>query len=462
MTEDPRSPLMHELDALEVWSVSTPPPEFADRVLERAEPVPRARETRRLWPFAVAAAVMAAGLGLWLGRTPAQEGTLTTTARETLTLSNETVIVAEPGTTLRWFERGDTLVVEQSKGAAFYRVDSDDAPLQVHTPAADVDVTGTCFSVQLESASNPMPRDPRSIALGAAVAVAATVTVYEGSTVLANDGGSIELDAGQRGRAIEGQPPTVSVPTGGGDETPGLASAPTAELRTLRAENRRQAAELERLRAKTGPAVAAPDDTERDETAEARNRFSPWGPPIPEGFDHYQPTDEALLEMAECGIVAWDQPPVWADDEQPDPQYLDALDLSQEERTAFVEAFDAFRNETVAQARSFYVELGGSADVAEEIDPSELVGIVYGKTDLDTREDSRIALAMERAGLAEPPTGERPASERLLRWDADLGNAFERQLAERFGEERAKSFRESRGGWPGKRTTWADLCSERR
>ena len=460
MTEDPRSPLMQELDALDVWSATVPPSDFTDRVLQASEPAPSRSRVRRVWPIALAASLLAAGLGLWLGRVPAHEGTLTATARETLTLSEDTVIVAEPGTTLHWFERGDTLVVEQSNGEAFYRIDSDDAPLRVHTPAADVDVTGTCFSVQLESTSKPMSRDPRSIALGAAVAVAATVTVYEGSTVLANDGGSVELEAGQRGRAVEGQPPTLSVPVG--DEPPALADPPTAELRTLRAENRRQAAELERLRAQTGSGAPSSDDTEVDDAAEARARFSQWGPPIPEGFDHYQPTEDALLEMAECGIVAWDQPPVWADDEQPDPQYLDALGLSPEERTAFVEAFDGFRSETVAQARAFYVELGGSPAVADEIDPSELIGIVYGKTDLDTREDSRIALAMERAGLATPPTDERPASERLLRWDADLGNAFERRLATQFGDERAKGFREVRGGWPGKRTTWADLCSERK
>ena len=156
-------------------SATVPPSDFTDRVLQASEPAPSRSRVRRVWPIALAASLLAAGLGLWLGRAPAHEGTLTATARETLTLSEDTVIVAEPGTTLHWFERGDTLVVEQSNGEAFYRIDSDDAPLRVHTPAADVDVTGTCFSVQLESTSNPMSRDPRSIALGAAVAVAATV-----------------------------------------------------------------------------------------------------------------------------------------------------------------------------------------------------------------------------------------------------------------------------------------------
>jgi hypothetical protein len=458
MTDDPRTPLMQELDALGVWTPHRPPEDFSDRVLSRAAPRPRRRV---LWPVAVAALVLATALGWWFARIPPREGVLTATERETLTLSEDTVVVAEPGTTLRWTERAGALVVEQANGAAFYRVGHGAVPFEVHTPAADIDVTGTCFSVQLAPQTS-MPRDTRSLALGAAVAVAATVTVYEGSTVLANDHGSVELEAGQRGRAIEGQPPTTTVVPA--EAASSLLASPTAELRTLRAENRRQAAEIDRLRSRStasaGEDTAEPSGDGSEPTE--RSRFSGWGPPIPDGFDHYQPSDEALLEMAECGIVAWDQPPVWADDEQPDPQYLDALKLTDEERTAFVQAFDEFQADTVAQARSFYIELGGDAAVAEAIDPSELVGMVYGRTDLDSREDSRIALAMERAGLAQPPTDERPTSERLLRWDADLGNAFERSLAERLGPERAKALRDARGGWPGKRTTWADLCSERK
>lgn len=475
MNTDNRTPLVRELDALGIWDLQTPGPDFVDSLLDAPPP---ARHGRSLaWRTALvglAAAVLLGMLAWWFTRdAPPRDGSLVATTRQTVALTDRTVIVAEAGAELRWTEQGGSIVVEQQRGSAFYRVDSDTPAFSVHTPAGQIRVEGTCFSVDLEethpamtpSTANHRTNNAKPLALGAALAVAATVTVYEGRTVLANEAGTIELGAGERGTARSGRTPSRS-DSASLTFADATDPAPTSvqELSALRSENRRQATELEQLRAR----LESTDDSQPqgDDTApapsETRNRFSGWGPPIPEGFDHYQPTQAALEEMAECGIVAWDQPPVWADDQQPDPQYLDALALTDEERATFETAFDSFRSETIAQARAFYVELGGDPAVAKAIDPTELIGMVYGKTDLDTREESRIALAMERAGLAEPPSEEPPPSERFLRWDAGLGNAFEAALEEEFGPARAQEIRAARGGWPGKRATWADLCSERK
>lgn len=473
MTTDDRTPLMRELDALDVWDPQEPRPGFADAVLEgtpTSPPAPRRGVATRVAFATIAAAILVGLLGWWITRdTPVRDGSLIATTRQSVALTERTVIVAEPGAELSWTQRAGVLVVEQHRGNAFYRVDSDTSAFSVHTPAGQVQVTGTCFSVELKE--TPSPVDPsnlnnrKPLMLGAALAVAATVTVYEGRTVLANEAGTVQLEAGERGIARTGSAPSkaTSASLALADDAAPDASAPARELLALRSENRRQATELEQLRQRLGatPSVQGTSD-EAPVPAPQRNRFSGWGPPIPEGFDHYQPTQEALEEMAECGIVAWDQPPVWADDQQPDPEYLGALGLTEEERTGFEEAFNSFRGETIAQARDFYVELGGSPELAKAIDPSELIGMVYGKTDLDTREESRIALAMERAGLAEAPQGEPPPSERFLRWDSSLGDTFEAALSEQFGAKRAQELRAARGGWPGKRSTWADLCSERK
>ena len=149
-----------------------------------------------------------------------------------------------------------------------------------------------------------------------------------------------------------------------------------------------------------------------------------------------------------------------ADDQQLDPEYLAALGLPPQDAAAMQQVFEQFRADTVAQARDYYVELGGSPELAETIDPSELLGLVYGRTDYDGRESGRIAIAMERAGLAEAPGGELSPTESFVRWDAELGNRFEAVLAERFGAERAQQIRAKRGGWSGKRTAWADLCQD--
>lgn len=470
MTTDDRTPLMRELDALEIWERQEPGPGFSGAVLDAAgAPAPTRSSTARIAVVSLAAAVLLGAIGWWVThKSPVRDGSLVAATRQTVALGERTTIVAERGAELSWTERDGILVVEQDRGSAFYRVDSEGSAFSVRTPAAELQVTGTCFSVALEEMHPTMTHgtnNRKPLALGAALAVAATVTVYEGRTVLANDAGSIELAAGERGIAQSGTPPSRSDTAALtlADDASKRSPSPHQEVIALRSENRRQATELDQLRARldaNGPSESGDGDTA--EPAPKRNRFSGWGPPIPEGFDHYQPTQAALEEMAECGIVAWDQPPVWADDQQPNAQYLDALALTGEERKAFETAFHSFRNDTIAEARSFYVELGGDAAVAEAIDPTELIGMVYGKTDLDTREESRIALAMERAGLADPPTEEPPPSERFLRWDAELGNSFEAALEEQFGRERAQEFRAARGGWPGKRSTWADLCSERK
>lgn len=453
MTTDDRTSLMRELDALEIWEQHLPGPNFVDDVLQTASP----RRAPRTPLFAMLAAVAAVGLvgalGWWVTRdAPVQDSSVVAATRRSITLAEGTTIVAEAGTELRWTEHDGEVVVEQLRGSAFYRVDTRHSAFSVQTPVGEVRVAGTCFSVDLEERPEPMNQHQKPLAL---------VTVYEGRTVLANDAGEIELSAGERGMALLGTAPSrAKGVTAFSEASTGRVSADARELAALRAENQRQAIELAQLRQHVHP--NAPQQADEPTSTAKRSHFSGWGPPIPDGFDHYQPTQQALEEMAECGIVAWDQPPVWADDQQPDPQYLDALELTEDERTAFVATFDRFRSDTIAQARTFYVELGGDPAIANAIEPSELLGMVYGKTDLDTREESRIALAMERAGLAEAPAEERPASERFLRWDANLGNTFEAALEAELGPVRAKQLRAARGGWPGKRSTWADLCSDRK
>lgn len=303
-----------------------------------------------------------------------------------------------------------------------------------------------------------MKSSTKAATVGAALAAAITVTVYEGSTVLANDAGQVALGPGERGRAALGEAPQHESPPGDAAGPVAPVSADRDEAVALREQSRRQAREIEGLRQELS---ALRGDEGPDDDAPAPKRFGYNGPPMPEGFDYYQPTQEALLEMAECGVVAWDQPPVWADDQQLDPGYLAALKLSADEEVALQETFEAFRGDTVAKARAFWVQMGGDPAAAESIDASELLGLVYGRTDLEVRERTREQMAMERAGLAElaPPGGS--VTEELVRWDAELGNAFEAAVAERLGAERAQELREARGGWSGKRSTWADLCADR-
>lgn len=470
MNEEPE--LIERLDGLKAWDVAEPPEDFGDRVLAaydeaEAEPVatqsaakPSAENSRRRigWLAVAAAVVVGAAAVATLVPRPAADpfGSVVAEQQQTVRIGERATVVADAGATLSWSTADDgTVVVEQPRGSAFYRVDSGE-PFAVHTPAGNVRVTGTCFSVDVEKSDSMMNTRTKAAAVGAAVAVAVTVTVYEGSTVLANEAGTLDVGPGQRAVAEVGGAPRLQ---SADDDAriPDHAPPQRDQVAALRAETHRQAAEIAALSNELAKARGDVTDGVPDSEAQPA-RFAPMGPPIPEGFDHYQPTDEALQQMAECGVVAWDQPPVWADDQQLDPEYLAALGLPEADAAAMQEVFEQFRADTVAQAREFYVELGGKPELAETIDPSELLGLVYGRTDFDGREAGRVAIAMERAGLAEAPTGELSPTESFLRWDAELGNRFEAALAERFGAERAQQLRAERGGWSGKRTTWADLC----
>lgn len=495
--DEQRGALTAELDALGVWTLQEPTADFADAVVgaasSTADPAapsavpdgvssavasagPSPGRSRLRWLLALTAAVVVA-VAVWRWpRVGVERGMLDAAEQRTVSVADRAVLVAESGAALQWRVDSGGVTVEQTRGAVFYRVDPG-GPFVVQTPSGQARVTGTCFSVEIgraealaavpsvrgrDSAGEAITMKPyvRSAALGAAVAAAVTVTVYEGGVVFANDGGEVLLGPGARARAVGAAPPT-QLSDGGADAPPDVSPPDvslSADVSALRAQARGQAETIERLQAQLERATGHESDPV---DVLAPKRFGYNGPPMPEGFDYYAPTQEALLEMAECGVVAWDQPPVWADDEQPDPQYVRALGLSDQDAAAFVEIFDQFRSESTQTARQFWQELGGDPAAAASIEPSELLGLVYGRSDYDERERGRIQMAMERAGLAQRPEGEMSTTERLMRWDASLGEAFERALAERFGDSRAHELRESRGGWSGKRSTWADVCADR-
>lgn len=497
MSDADDAPLTPKLDALGVWGPGTPPDDFADRVLARAraeagtggldgaavaagstlattEAVPPDRRPQRAWRgwvrrgLALGSAAAIVGIvgilafGLTGRVTP---GELEATRRRTVEIGDAAVVVAERGASLRWGPADGGVQVTQDRGAVFYRVEDGD-PFEVLTPAGVVQVTGTCFTVDvtgagLEEMQTMDKSKTRAAALGAAIAAAVTVTVYEGSTVLANDEGEVALRPGQTGRAVAGQAPRQVMAA----DEPAVAQRAPAPRAGDDAVVARYERELSQLRAELARArdEHGPDDGVEDagdDAAGSGERFAAGGPPKPEGFDYYDPTPEALEKMAECGVVAWDQPPVWADDQQLDPEYLAALGLSADEEVALQEEFERFRDEAHAQARALWVELGGDPVAADALAGSELLGLVYGRTELGEREKARELLAMEKAGLAQAPGEASSATDRFVRWEAQLGDSFEVSLAQRLGAERSRELRSTRRGWSGKRLTWADLCVE--
>ena len=193
----------------EEWSAQEPAPDFADKVMAQIDagaraPLARSRGSYGRLVAGVAAGVaLAAGLALavtWHGGGAPTRGEAVAADRTQVAMGGRAVAVLERGAHVAW--SGDE--VEQSAGDVFYRVEPGGA-FRVHTGAGDVAVLGTCFRVRVvgseggDAAMNG--RDLKAGAIGAAVAAAAIVSVYEGKVAVSHAHQSVTLTAGETGRA---------------------------------------------------------------------------------------------------------------------------------------------------------------------------------------------------------------------------------------------------------------------
>ena len=208
---------------LEGLTVHAPPAGFAERVTEAwqrerasgdaepALPSRRPSRLRRAARFGLAAG-LAAAVALAAEQTLVMPtaGFAEATTRLEVAIGGRAVAALEPGAALAWDVGllGDARV-EQERGRAFYRVDRG-GPFVVHTPAGEVHVTGTCFSVEVDQMSSEAAflRSTTKGALTSALATALViVTVHEGRVVLGGPTHEVELELGQRARLVVGQAP---------------------------------------------------------------------------------------------------------------------------------------------------------------------------------------------------------------------------------------------------------------
>lgn len=214
-----------ERAALAAFAVPPPPPGLAERVL-----IARDRRGRLRYGAALAAVLLlaAAVLARWPGP---RAGEVTAFAPAQIDLGRGVAEVAA-GAALRYqISRGGVGRVEQTRGAVRYRI-KPGGPFVVATPAGDVHVVGTAFTVELKPMNKPL-------------AVAAVTTllliVYEGRVLLQNRHGSVAVGAGERAAAAADEAPILAGPA-----PPRPAAAPRANPVTKEVLAAR-AAERERL-----------------------------------------------------------------------------------------------------------------------------------------------------------------------------------------------------------------------
>ena len=216
---------MSEFDDLldEHVEVHTPPAGFADRVVDAID-APAARAPR--WPFAVAAAAV---LALFVGLSPLtlpSSGDLKADARTSVQIGGRGDAVLEAGAQIaHTVSLLGEVRVEQRAGSVFYRVERG-GQFTVDTPAGSVHVRGTCFRVEVPMSVTQVSQTKSKIisaAVGAVLASAVVVTVYEGKVEVTSD------DDKARVALVAGESATVAA-------TEVRKVAPPAAVRELTAQ----------------------------------------------------------------------------------------------------------------------------------------------------------------------------------------------------------------------------------
>ena len=476
------------------WPAPQPPSGFAERATARflsetatapdtestveASTDPPRRTRGLVFVFAGGALAVAAAVTLWFARpTPstAAADSVVTQAMQTIIMSDRAVAVAGPGTSLRWAVDADGEgVVEQDRGSVFYRV-ADGGAFEVKTPAGTISVTGTCFEV--ETRPMQLRSGLKAATVGAALAGAIVVTVYEGGVVLANDHGDIELGPGQRALAdIDSAPRRWD--GGADDDAPGSRgpgeAATAADSQGAVAQVRRQEraleqahaqqltseAEIEKLRRQVADLGGSPGEPSAAELKVRARKCASQGRGGECPF--LDPDPETLREMARCASVKVDFPGFLDNVESPEVAgYARNLGITDPKEVAALQAAaDAHYDQFNDRLRKIFLELGGDAEMAQDASAATMESYIGDQLDRELMGDVQRRIAEERAGLREPPADLAALSieEQSFRLQAGLGNQFEAHLAEHLGAGRARELRRVNDGWPGSTSVQSGDC----
>jgi hypothetical protein len=450
MTEDylndtERAFTPEERAALDAWRVPRAPAGFAARAVRRASMSTQAR-----WPRlvnAAAALTLVVGAAAWLSTfvTIPRTGAWTGKARSSIDVGGRATAVAEPLSRGTWsVSAAGEALVEQERGRVFYRVEPGGG-FVVETPAGRIQVTGTCFRLEVTQMDRT---NIKSGAVGAAIAAVAVVTVYEGQVVASTLAGEKVVNPGEEATldqhgvwvtpessemrvAATGRP--LSGPTqAGASASPELNDEDGAESPTYAALVRERSALRDRVR-------SLQDQVRELEKKTRANRT-------------YGLTDEELSAMAEQCEVRWD----WMAPDTANPQTIsdteaEKLGLSDEQRAALDEAIKVYGAGLSEELRALYVALTG------EPNPGSMSAQAMFSEAMDKtpREETRrvfYTVAHERAGLL-PPVADwssLPPFERLFRQIHGAGDRLEGEMARAVGAELAGEVRALHGGFGSK------------
>lgn len=454
LSDAPREGEPQDVD--EAWAAM--PPRERD-----AESGSRRVPSRRVMAMATIGMLAAAALALvilWPQASVPQHGEHEVTARSSFDVASRAVAVAEAGSALRWIrDDDDRVVVTQSSGSVFYRV-HEGGPFEVVTPAGTVTALGTCFTVELDANTmNDMKkRSAAMVAAGVAMGAVLTLTVHEGSAVLASEGTSLTLEAGESATSHKGRSPQEANTDAATLSEKSLEQVEQAEVVALREQTRQQQRELEALReqlAQVDPSEAAKP---KDEATLHKELVQKCATSVGlEECDSMVDEPEVLAEMARCATIRAEYPSFLSADEggfEPKKSLRDLVDLSQKEVDAMTSANEAFTRRYVEDLESMLRDAGIEPETIAASAPLQQRGKALArrleKIEEDVSgQDIRRLIAQERAGQRDPPSrnARQSSRERFERRRANLAEAYETALGDALGEVRAHELRVAGDGW---------------
>ncbi|MFO0743195.1 MAG: hypothetical protein U0270_45400 [Labilithrix sp.] len=435
MSEEDDKPLGGEID-LSAWEPQLPPSDFAERVMTAVHPPKR----RRRWPFVVAPIAVAAAVLLGIAAQPAPKGEAIAKDRIEIPLGRRALAVLEPGASVRW--SGDDVV--QSQGDVFYRVEPG-ARFTVHTPAGDVEVKGTCFSVKVREMNK---RDVKVGLTSAALSALAFVAVYEGKVAVSHASERVELTAGQSAQAgHDGVKRTngdsareidlaVATAESGGDDDPQVAANKNLVRQISDYRHRLDAVSNEKsdLEAKLKKSEEALSAAKDGAPVKLKNDFD---------------LDESdWKDLAKDGTIKYRVPCIdgkgkgWT----PSPEKLDKLGLAPQDGAVLNGAYKRSSERLWGIIKPLCAAEVGSAEVASRIGPDTCIHLVLDtemEKDQEAADKARKLVGQMRAGEVAIPAPSSPEYEKLhpvtKLFLALTGSskAFEDDLAQSVGPEEA-------------------------
>jgi hypothetical protein len=362
-------------------------------------------------------------------------GAVTTTERRTLAIGKRGVAVAEAGAALAWSVHGGRARVDQGSGDVFYRIDHG-GPFVVATPLGEVRVTGTCF--RIEVIMKPSKQSLIGGGIGAAVAAAVVVTVYEGGVVVADSSrGDKSVAAGERA-TLSADGTAVA----GGATDDAIAAPDSSVTRDqLLARDELQRRRIAALSSRVGELERALADGGKVAIGGGEMGKDPW----------LDPSKEQLAEYAKQCKVRFDMPPVMESEPfQVTPEQAEEIGAQPGELASINQVLADLHAKWLERIRPIYVELTGNAQHADDLSADAMAREIEDKSPRGDAQAIRTRIAQERAGLVAPPADWSKASplERYLRYLAGLGDETEQMLAAKIGPDRAHALRAAEDGWP--------------